>query len=183
MNFDIDTSDVQPVPLRLPDDFEWGQYPQSLFRNWTCEQVNRSRMLTECSDCELSAVYKINVFNDGSFDRKAETRIVRKDDAVDLRKYWDYLGIPVSGMRFVYLETEAAVIATPEYPSSSTFCRGHDITCPPNARNKVCIVYIVQRDCSLTPARYNVEPFFFASSVNWIPSRYQEDPKGLEDRE
>ena len=44
-------------------------------------------------------------------------------------------------------------------------------------------VYIVQCDCSLTQARYNVEPFFFASSANWIPSRYQEDPKALEDRE
>jgi len=22
--------------------------------------------------------------------------------------------------------------------------------------------------------RYNIEPFFFTSSVNWIPSRYQE---------
>lgn len=24
---------------------------------------------------------------------------------------------------------------------------------------------------------YNIEPFFFSSSANWIPSRYQEDPK------
>jgi len=24
--------------------------------------------------------------------------------------------------------------------------------------------------------RYNIEPFFFTSSINWIPSRYQEAP-------
>jgi Mg2+ and Co2+ transporter CorA len=29
-------------------------------------------------------------------------------------------------------------------------------------------------------ARYNIEPFFFASSANWIPSRYQEDPQDKE---
>ncbi|KAG6829590.1 hypothetical protein H0H87_010739 [Tephrocybe sp. NHM501043] len=26
-------------------------------------------------------------------------------------------------------------------------------------------------------ARYNIEPFFFSSSLNWIPSRYQENPE------
>ncbi|KAJ7326376.1 hypothetical protein DFH08DRAFT_338374 [Mycena albidolilacea] len=26
-------------------------------------------------------------------------------------------------------------------------------------------------------ARYNIEPFFFSSSLGWIPSRYQEDPQ------
>ncbi|KAF8892905.1 hypothetical protein BD779DRAFT_1467977 [Infundibulicybe gibba] len=32
-------------------------------------------------------------------------------------------------------------------------------------------------------ARYNIEPFFFSSSLNWIPSRYQEDVQaGIGDR-
>jgi hypothetical protein len=32
--------------------------------------------------------------------------------------------------------------------------------------------------------RYNIEPFFLSSSLNWIPSRYQEDLQpGKEDRE
>ncbi|KAF8236084.1 hypothetical protein L208DRAFT_1391150 [Tricholoma matsutake] len=29
--------------------------------------------------------------------------------------------------------------------------------------------------------KYKVEPFFFSSSINWIPSRYQEDPIGTGD--
>ncbi|KAF8122700.1 hypothetical protein EV363DRAFT_1359507 [Boletus edulis] len=33
----------------------------------------------------------------------------------------------------------------------------------------------------LLGARYNIEPFFFASSANWIPSRYQEDPHDGQD--
>ncbi|KAF8553790.1 hypothetical protein OG21DRAFT_1186917 [Imleria badia] len=148
MNFDISASEVQPIPLRLSDDFEWGQYPQSLFKNWTSEQVNRSQMLTKCSDGELSTVYNIGVFNDGSFDRQAETRIVRKDDAVDLRGYWNYLGVsPPSNVRVQALFVE-------------------DMTSP-----------VLQ----ILGTRYNVEPFFFASSVNWTPSRYREDPRTLED--
>ena len=124
MNFDIDASEVQPIPPGLQDDSEWAQYPQSLFRNWTCDQVNRSQMLTKCSNRQLSTIYKIGVFDDGIFDKKVEARTVRKDDLVDLRAYWNYLNIPVSGMRVEYLETEVAVIATlsPEYPSTSTFC-------------------------------------------------------------
>jgi hypothetical protein len=137
MNFDIDPSEVQPVPPGLQDDSEWGQYPQSLFSNWTCDQVNRSQMLTKCSNRELSTVYKIGVFDDGNFDKKVEARTVRKDDIVDLRGYWNYLRIPVSSMVVEHLEAEAAVIATLEYPSTSTFCRGNDAACPPNARNKV----------------------------------------------
>lgn len=81
-------------------------------------------MLTKCSNRQLSTIYKIGVFDDGNFDKKVEARTVRKDDLVDLRAYWNYLNIPVSGMRVEYLETEVAVIATlsPEYPSTSTFC-------------------------------------------------------------
>jgi hypothetical protein len=167
MNFDIDASEVQPVLPGLQDDSEWGQYPQSLFSNWTCDQVNRSQMLTKCSNHELSTVYKIGVFDDGNFDKKVEARTVRKDDIVDLRGYWNYLRIPPpSNIRVQALFVEEMTL--PVLQMLGTRC---------------LTVYIVQYGHSLTPARYNIEPFFFASSANWIPSRYQEDPKALEDRE
>jgi len=122
MNFDIDVSEVWPAPPGLPDDYEWSQYPQSLFGNWTCDQVNRSQMLTKCSNCELSTVYKISLFNDGRFDKQVEARAVRKDDAADWQAYWNYLEVPVSGTRVAYLDAEDVVIATLGYPSTSTFC-------------------------------------------------------------
>ncbi|KAI9568117.1 hypothetical protein HD554DRAFT_2022923, partial [Boletus coccyginus] len=148
MNFDIDDSEVQPAPPGLPDDYEWSQYPHNLFRNWTCDQVNRSQMLTKCNNCELSTVYKIGLFNDGSFDNQVETRTVRKDDAADWQAYWDHLKAPPpSGFRVQALFIE-------------------EMTLP-----------VLQ----MLGTRYNVEPFFFASSANWIPSRYQEDPGMLED--
>ncbi|KAG6379662.1 hypothetical protein JVT61DRAFT_10182 [Boletus reticuloceps] len=107
-------------------------------------------MLTKCSDSELSTIYKFKVFDDGSFDKlkQVETRAVRKDDAADLRAYWNYLGVPP----------------------------------PPNVRVQALFV----EDMTLPVLRmlgtkYTIEPFLFASSVNWTPSRYQEDAKPLED--
>ena len=136
MNLDIDDAKVHPLPQS--DDFEWGQYPQSLFGNWTSEQVNRCQMLTKCSDRELSSIYRIRVLNDGTFDKHVEKRTVRKDDPTDLRAYWSHLGNPVSVLLVAYSEAEAAVIAMLECPSAGDFCRGYDVAHPPNARNKVC---------------------------------------------
>ncbi|KAH0834804.1 3-beta hydroxysteroid dehydrogenase/isomerase family-domain-containing protein [Lanmaoa asiatica] len=166
MNFDIDPSKVLPIPAGLQDNSAWGHYPQSLFGNWTHDQVNRSQMLTKCSARESSTVYKVRVFDDGKFDKQVEARTVRKDDVVDLRAYWNHLGVPSpSNIRVQALFVE-------------------DMTLPvlQMLGTRYVTVYIVQYNFSLTPARYNVEPFFFASSANWIPSRYQEDPNALEDR-
>jgi hypothetical protein len=32
------------------------------------------------------------------------------------------------------------------------------------------IIHVIDMNC-----RYNIEPFFFSSSLNWIPSHYQEE--------
>lgn len=104
MDFGIDASKDETIPPGLPDKSEWDQYPQSHFGNWTHDQVKRSQVLTKCSDLESSTVYMVGVFDNGSFDKRVEARAVRKDDAVDLRAYWNYLGIPVSSMHVACLE-------------------------------------------------------------------------------
>jgi len=105
-------------------------------------------MLTKCSARELSAIYQIGIFHSGNFDKQVETRTARNDDAVDLRAYWNYLGVPPpSNIRVQALFVE-------------------EMTLP-----------VLQ----MLGTRYNIEPFFFASSTNWIPSRYQEDARELED--
>ncbi|KAG6379661.1 hypothetical protein JVT61DRAFT_10181 [Boletus reticuloceps] len=148
MKFDVDSSKVQPVSPSLSGDSKWCRYPQSLFPNWTWDQVNRSQMLTKCSDNELSTIFKIGVFDDGSFDQHIETHTIDRDDATDVQMYWDFLGIaPPSNVRVQALFVE-------------------DMTLP-----------VVQ----MLGTKYDVEPFFFTSSVNWIPSMYEEDPKTLED--
>ncbi|KAF8434531.1 hypothetical protein L210DRAFT_3410491, partial [Boletus edulis BED1] len=148
MKFDVDSSKVQPVSPSLSGDSKWCRYPQSLFPNWTWDQVNRSQMLTKCSDNELSTIFKIGVFDDGSFDQHINTHTIDRDDATDVRMYWDFLGTaPPSNVRVQALFVE-------------------DMTLP-----------VIQ----MLGTKYDVEPFFFTSSVNWIPSMYEEDPKTLED--
>ena len=121
MDINTDASEVRPLP---PDGSEWGQYPQSLFGNWTSDQVNRCKMLTDCSDSDMSTTYKIRVCDDGSFDQQVETRTVLTSDTTSVRAYWNYLGTPVSGARVACfdLEAETATTAPLGYPSTSTFC-------------------------------------------------------------
>lgn len=138
MNFDIDVSEVYwPVSPSPVDHSTWSQYPQSLFRNWTCEQVKRSQMLTKCSNSELSTVYKFDVFNDGKFDKRVETLTIRREDSVELQAYWHHLGISVSVTLIRNSGAEVALIATVQYPGTSTVCQGYVIAGPPNTRNKV----------------------------------------------
>ena len=60
-----------------------------------------------------------------------------------------------------------------KYPSAIIICGSLDRTCLENVGHDVCATF-----CSLALIdlmhRYNIEPFFFTSSINRIPSRYQE---------
>lgn len=121
MDINSDPDEVPPLSARPLEDSEWGRYPQSLFGNWKPEQVERSKMLTNCSDRKQSIVYKFDVFDDGKFDKRIEILYIRKDEPVELRAYWDHMGMPVSAMLIAYSEIEAAS-ATSECPTPSTFC-------------------------------------------------------------
>ena len=103
MKLHADSSEVPLVPPGLPGKLDWSLYPQSLFENWTHNQVDRSQMLTKCSDREVSTVYKLTVFNDGSFGDQREARSVCRVDNADLQAYWDELGISVSGAHAAYI--------------------------------------------------------------------------------
>ncbi|KIJ14535.1 hypothetical protein PAXINDRAFT_12635 [Paxillus involutus ATCC 200175] len=49
---------------------------------------------------------------------------------------------------------------------------------PPNVRVRGLFIENMTLDVlQMLGTKYNIEPFFFSSSANWIPSRYQEDPK------
>ncbi|KAF8553795.1 hypothetical protein OG21DRAFT_1463498 [Imleria badia] len=145
MDFDTDASEVHPFPPgELGQDPEWSHYPQSLFRNWTHDQVERCGILKFAPN-EPCSVYKVDVFKDGSFDKNDEDRTVEVQNP---RAYWERLETcPPSDIRVRALFVE-------------------NMTVP-----------VLQ----ILGTKYNVEPFFFASSANWIPSRYEEDPKPDED--
>ncbi|KAF9226333.1 hypothetical protein BS17DRAFT_765341 [Gyrodon lividus] len=150
MDFDMDSSEVQPcLPLGLVDSTqEWERYPQSLFGNWTPDQVSRSRMLLSCSDHsdEPCAIHKVDILkDDGKFDKSEEGRTAHVNaDLASINAFWDNLQTPrPAGIRVRVL----------------------------------CVENMTLHVLRMLGTKYNIEPFFFSSSANWIPSRYQEDPK------
>lgn len=93
MDFDADCSDVCPLPPgELCQDSEWSRYPQSLFGNWTQDQVERCGIL-KIKPHEACSVHKVDVFTNGSFDKSDEDRTFKIENP---REYWDFLETAVS---------------------------------------------------------------------------------------
>ncbi|KAG6328787.1 hypothetical protein ID866_10302 [Astraeus odoratus] len=147
MDFDMDDSAVEPLfppgGLLSPEE-EWRKYPQNLFGNWTPDQVRRSKMLAICSDSQRCMVYRVDVRNDGTFDKAAGkwARTITADPT-SITAFWQELQQPPPED----LRVRAFFVDNLSLP-------------------------VLQ----MLGTMYNVEPFF-SSSANWIPSRYQEDPK------
>lgn len=92
MDFDVDPSEVRPLPPgEIAQDPEWSLYPQSLFGNWTHDQVERCGIL-KVTHHEACSVHKVDVFEDGKFDRSDEGRTVKIETP---REYWNILNTPV----------------------------------------------------------------------------------------
>jgi len=69
-NINLDATVTTSVRVKLEpttDSPSWQGYPQSLFGNWTPDQVRRSQMLTKCSETQPSTIYWMDVLNDGRF--------------------------------------------------------------------------------------------------------------------
>ncbi|KAH0834812.1 hypothetical protein J3R83DRAFT_10421 [Lanmaoa asiatica] len=147
MDFNQDEAYVPPLS---PGALEpWSQYPQSLFGNWTPDQVARCRMLTICKDKYACQIHKVDIFKDGTFDKPQEEVQPRQipSDLESTTAFWEELQKP------------------PE----------------PNLRVRALFIdNITLNVLRILGSSYNIEPFFFASSANWIPSRYQEDPHHAE---
>ncbi|KIK99653.1 hypothetical protein PAXRUDRAFT_822497 [Paxillus rubicundulus Ve08.2h10] len=147
MDFDMDSSEVEPLlPDGLVDSIEeWKRYPQSLFGNWTPDQVSRSKMLLSCNNSEPCAVHNVDILDGGKFDKTEEGRTTHVNpDPAMISAFWDRL----------------------------------QKTQPANIRVRALFVEnMTLHVLQMLGTKYNIEPFFFSSSANWIPSRYQEDPK------
>lgn len=101
MDFEADDSEVPSFPPGLPGkDPEWNRYPQSLFGNWTPEQVDRCGILKPTHN-ETCKIHTVDVFIDGTFDRANEDRPYKVESP------WAYrnrLQTPVSNAYVSYPE-------------------------------------------------------------------------------
>ncbi|KAG6331202.1 hypothetical protein ID866_7885 [Astraeus odoratus] len=145
MDFDADFPGFD-VPTSTPGETEstWKGYPQNIFRNWTPDQVGRSKMLSSCSS-SVCMVSVVDVLDDGGFDEAAAREAPSAYPVGDTNAFWE---------------------KSPR---------------PPNVRIRALFVDgLTVEMLKALGTRYNIEPFFFSSSMNWIPSRYQEEVKAGE---
>lgn len=140
IDFDDDSNVLPPISEEV--DQTWKGYPQNLFGNWTPDKIDRSKMLTSCSQ-GTSNIFKVDVLDDSRFDNDVvrETISVSADDIDET--------------------LEKMVVVRPK-----------------NVRTRAIFVdNMIEEVLKMLGTKYCIEPFFFSSSMNWIPSRYQAEAK------
>jgi hypothetical protein len=115
----------------------WAGYPQSLFPNWTSDQVGRSKMKQITMQSDKCVIRRVEVKDGGDFYDPGSQR------APDSEEFWRILQESVSN---VYLKPDINRSRC-SYASSETcgqcscsclVCREHFGTSAADARNKVC---------------------------------------------
>jgi hypothetical protein len=122
----------------------WLGYPQSLFGNWTPDQVDRSKIQSaiegrsrrvDRTDC---VIYTVDMMKDGSMANADSTKL-RTDEDTD--EFWEKLvrnTVPKDlRVRCYFLDNMSGSVL------------------------------------QILGTRFNIEPFFFSSSLNWIPAHFQ----------
>jgi len=67
---------------------KWSGYPQSLFGNWTPDQVERSQMIKKCSKNQSSIIYWMDVLDNAKFTTPYMTVAPTNDSEND---FWNLL--------------------------------------------------------------------------------------------
>ncbi|KAF8892904.1 hypothetical protein BD779DRAFT_1765736 [Infundibulicybe gibba] len=136
---------LPPVPPLM-----LGGYPQSRFPNWTPRQVDKSGITDAIQYYRRDTpciVYYVDVDDRGIFTNPGAPLVVDVNSPSD-----SDTGVSYAWNKIVASER------------------------PPNSRVRALFVENMSGPVlQMLGARYNIEPFFFSSSLSWIPSRYQED--------
>lgn len=140
----------------------WRQYPQSLYPNWTYTQQKASGLLRLIVPQEPSrgrcTIHHVEVANDGSF---SESDAWTVDDGNELA-FWQTLAVEDEDATKEEQRVKMFFVDSMSGPVMQILgTRYVHLRCP-------CICTLLKSN------RYNIEPFFFTSSINFIPARYRE---------
>lgn len=137
------------------NDFCWCKYPQSIYPNWTNRQQKKSALLkvieNETGNC---TIHYLEVKRDGMFVNSGTREVNR---ATQDTQWHD-----ISGVSHVILVASVNALFSLSLQSSK------------DVRLRMLFV----DHCSgpvlqMIGTHYNVEPFFFSSTIGWTPCRFQ----------
>ncbi|KAG1767591.1 hypothetical protein EV702DRAFT_748494 [Suillus placidus] len=160
VDFNTELSSSEP-PFQTGE-HEWRGYPQELFGNWSPIPVARSQMLTQCARAmKPCVVYGMDVTGDGQFKTREPGlhRIEVSEEKIN--EFWSKL------------QDEESIVFTPSRQSMSN--HNHNQVRKDVRVRALFVDNLSESVLKVLGTKYNIEPFFFASSTNWIPSRYRED--------
>ncbi|KAL4068577.1 hypothetical protein V8B97DRAFT_848741 [Scleroderma yunnanense] len=148
MNFDVDDSTVEPL------------YPQGL-------EVPRNDWKK----------YPQNLFGNWTPDQVGRSGMLIK--CSDKSHCTIYTAEALHGNgQFDKTAADRTMTVTADVASMEAFWDALQKDRPDNIRIRALFVDSLSKPVlQMLGTTYNIEPFFFSSSTNWIPSRYQEDPK------
>ncbi|PPQ75033.1 hypothetical protein CVT26_011931 [Gymnopilus dilepis] len=137
----------------------WKGYPRSLYPNWTPTQVLKSKIAHAIDkhryDGLPCVIYQVDVDNCGFFKMPHPDRIISNYYCLD-DTWRDILHSKASVPKMANLTFDAKV---PE-------------------DNRIRALFVENMSgpvMQMLGTKYNIEPFFFSSTLNWIPCKYQED--------
>ncbi|KAF9523568.1 hypothetical protein CPB83DRAFT_862724 [Crepidotus variabilis] len=140
-----------PVVDISPSAKMWREYPGILFPNWIESRLLRSGiaavMRKKHDEYNPCVVYEIDVEKDGHFSTESEHEKTKLEPQM-YDEFWKRMN------------RSDTIGKTQEHRLKAIFVE--NMTGP-----------VLQ----MLGAMYKIEPFYFSSSLNWIPSRYQEEAK------
>jgi hypothetical protein len=153
-------------------------YPQSHFPNWTPDQVLRCRItprITERQhDCKI---YHVDVTNNQGKFAPCDRRGFQVTTGTNERELWNWLQTSVrNDLLCLFLHSLGISRGLLDCVFVLFLSRIYQARCCRFLEaGKLLLLFNGTARTSETLNSYNIEPFFFSSSLNWIPSRYQEN--------
>lgn len=151
---------------------DWKFYPQRQFLDWTPDRVRKSGMLFDYGHMEPCTVHVVDLLDGGGSEQESISHVNGIEES--MAACWNRLQTlcaqrneqqPPSRVRAIFVENIAFQVLQMLGTMHVQHCS------------------VVLQHSQVTP-RYNIEPSFFLSSANQVPSSYQDDLRPREgDRE
>ena len=154
----------------------WRGYPQARFPNWTNQQIRKAKIYESVNNSPENKhciCYRVDLNDQGFFTSPKEMTIEYGEE----ERIWDNMIHEQVSLSRIFLHKHSIFFQRP----SDTRLRAlfiQDLSGPvlQMLGTKYLFSIFLPSSAYITnKPRYNIEPFFWSSSFNWIPSHFQEE--------